>query len=80
MATAEQACEASTTRRWPGTLQVPDNIEEKLLRGTKDDGPKFGWCLLCDQPILREEDFIPETDLHRCVEAQRLFREHSYEL
>ena len=57
-------------------LQPPNNMEEMLLNWANYQGPKVGWCLLCDQPILREEDFIPETNTHNCPEGQRFEREH----
>lgn len=59
-------------------LELPSNIEETLSHWAEYAGPKVGWCLLCDQPILREEDFIPETNTHNCPEGQRFHREHNH--
>jgi hypothetical protein len=58
-------------------IELPPKIEQTLSHWAEYDGPKVGWCLLCDQPILRGEDFIPDTDLHSCPEGQRFHREHN---
>jgi len=57
-------------------LQVAENIEEMLLHWANYEGPKVGWCLLCDRPILSEDDFIPETNTHNCAAGWRFEREH----
>jgi hypothetical protein len=58
-------------------LQVPENMEEMLLHWANYEGPKVGWCFLCDRPILSEDDFIPETNTHNCAAGWRFEREHS---
>lgn len=35
-----------------------------LLKWVNYSGLGVGWCLLCDRPILSEEDFIPKTNTH----------------
>jgi hypothetical protein len=58
-------------------LEVPENMEEMLLKWTNFDRPTVGWCLLCDGPILSEENLIPGTNTHRCAAGWRFEREHS---
>ena len=58
-------------------LQVPDNLESMLLNWTNFQGRSVGWCLLCDQPILSEDDFIPGTNTHSCGAGWRFEREHN---
>jgi hypothetical protein len=51
-------------------------MDEMLMNWAHYSGPKVGWCLLCDGPIVSEDDFIPETNTHNCAEGQRFEREH----
>jgi hypothetical protein len=56
-------------------IQIPDNMEEMLLNWASYSGPSVGWCLLCDGPILTENDLIPGTNTHNCAEGQSLHLE-----
>ena len=47
-------------------LQVPPNLEETLAAYATYDGPKVGWCLLCNAPIRSEAEFIPGTNTRNC--------------
>jgi hypothetical protein len=56
-------------------LELPPNFEETLSHWANYDGPKVGWCFLCDQPILTQDDLIPETNTHNCDAGRRFERE-----
>ena len=58
-------------------LRVPGNLESMLLNWTNFQGPSVGWCLLCDQPIRSEDDFIPGTNTHSCDAGLRFELEHN---
>jgi hypothetical protein len=57
--------------------KIPDNLDEIILNWASYAGPsKVGWCFLCDQPILSEDDLIPGTATHRCDAGWRIEREY----
>lgn len=53
-------------------LQNTPNLEETLDDYAAYDGPKVGWCLLCNSPIQSDADFIPQTNTHNCAQGRRL--------
>lgn len=55
-------------------IQIPENLEEMLDAWVNCEGPKIGWCLLCNAPIRSVDDLIADTPTHNC-EAGRRFEE-----
>lgn len=54
------------------SIQIPDNLEEMLQNWNNDPGPNIGWCLICNSAIRTEDDLVPGTNLHNCVESGAL--------
>lgn len=53
-------------------LQCPEKMEEMIEAWSTDTEPSIGLCLLCGNPIPSEDDLIPGTASHNCVEGRSL--------
>jgi hypothetical protein len=53
-------------------IQFPPNFLDMLDAWTTSDEPTVGWCLLCNHLIKSEDDLIPETNTHDCLEGRAL--------
>jgi hypothetical protein len=56
-------------------LQPADDLDEMMETWINYDGPKIGWCFLCNNPIISSNDLIINTATHnfeagRCLEEQ----------
>jgi hypothetical protein len=49
-------------------VEFPDDFERMLEHWITFEEPNVGWCLVCDNPIRDEDDLIPGTHMHRCME------------
>ena len=58
-------------------VQVPKNLEEMYTRWKDYQGQCVGWCLLCDQPIVSEDDLLPGSSTHNCAAGRALEAEHA---
>lgn len=58
-------------------VQVPKNLEEMYTRWKDYQSQCVGWCLLCDQPIVSEDDLIPNSNAHNCARGRALEAEHT---
>lgn len=72
--------ETSNSSRLIGESWVPleahPHLDDMLEDRVEFEGECIGWCLLCGDPILTEQDVIPGSNYaHNCPAGQRLERE-----
>lgn len=62
-------------------VRIPENIEEMVNAWVNYQGPKIGWCFLCNGPIRSADQLLGDSGTHDC-EAGRSLEEniHATEL
>jgi hypothetical protein len=53
-------------------IQIPDSLEDMLEAMVQSTEERVGWCLLCNNAIKTEMDFIAGTHTHNCAEGKAL--------
>jgi hypothetical protein len=53
-------------------IKIPDNLDKMLNDMINSDEPRVGWCLLCNQPIRSEADFLENSHTHNCQAGREL--------
>ena len=49
-------------------IEFPDQVEAMIKAWAESEEQTIGVCLLCGQLIRTEDDLLPGTSIHRCVE------------
>ena len=53
-------------------IRCPENLDDMIETMASFTEEKVAWCLLCNQPIRTQADFVPNTHTHNCEAGRKL--------